>query len=114
MSKHICRCKHDMSRGRIPEINLTEEEYALEYMVYQTTRFGVEISEPETEKHIIHTPSFNVWYSFYNNDFKNILPDKECHTFRKAEEEGEDVFMFMPKGDWRDLLKKDKSKVKIK
>ena len=45
MGAHIWRCRHDMAHGRIPEIDLTEEQYALEYMVYQTTKFGVELPD---------------------------------------------------------------------
>lgn len=59
MGGHIWRCKHDMAHGRIPEIDLTEEQYALEYMAYQTTKFGVELPIPEIDKHITATPSYN-------------------------------------------------------
>lgn len=104
MGGHIWRCKHDMAYGRIPVINLTEEQYALEYMVYQTTRFGVELPAPEIDKHIIATPSYNAWYKFYSDHFKNTLTDEQWNAFQQAQREGQDTSAFMPSGHWTDLL----------
>ena len=101
---HIWRCKHDMSHGRIPVIDLTEEQYALEYLVYQTTKFGVDIPEPEIDKHIAKTPSYTAWYNFYANHFNNVLTDNDWKEFVALRSSGQDVSMFMPKGNWRDLL----------
>ena len=42
---HIWWCNHAMSHGRIEKVDLTEEQYALEYLVYQTRKFGVELPE---------------------------------------------------------------------
>ncbi len=109
---HIWRCRHDMSHGRIPEIDLTEEQYAFEYMVYQTTRFGVEFPEPEIDKHITATPSYNAWYTFYNTHFNHTLTEEQWNSFQKAKKEGKDVSMFMPKGNWQDTLEENKSHVK--
>lgn len=33
MGGHIWYCRHEMSHGRIPKVDLTEEQYVLEYMV---------------------------------------------------------------------------------
>ena len=105
MGAHIWRCKHDMSHERISEIDLTEEEYALEYMVYQTTKFGVELPEPEIDKHITATPSYNAWYKFYADHFKYTLTDEQWEAFQRAQESGQDTSSFMPSGHWTDLLK---------
>ncbi len=104
MGAHIWRCKHDMSHGRISEIDLTEEQYALEYMVYQTTKFGVELPEPEMDKHITATPSYNAWYKFYADHFKHTLTNEQWKAFQQAEREGQDTSSFMPSGHWTDLL----------
>ena len=106
MGAHIWRCKHDMAHGRIPEIDLTEEQYALEYMVYQTTKFGVELPEPEIDKHITATPSYNAWYKFYSNHFKDVLTDEQWNAFQEAQRNGQDTSAFMPSGHWTDLLEK--------
>ena len=110
MGGHIWRCKHDMAHGRIPEIDLTEEQYALEYMVYQTTKFGVELPEPEMDKHITATPSYNAWYKFYADHFKYTLTDEQWEAFQRAQESGQDTSAFMPSGHWTDLLEKPATK----
>ena len=107
---HIWRCKHDMAHGRIPKFDLTEEQYALEYMVYQTTKFGVEIPEPEIDKHITRTPSYNAWFKFYSNHFKDVLTDEQWDAFQQAQEEGQDTSAFMPSGHWTDLLEEPMQK----
>jgi len=112
MGAHLWHCRHDMSHGRIPKIDLTEEEYALEYMVYQTTRFGVELPEPQMDKHVTATPSYNAWYQFYSNHFKNDLTDEQWKAFQQARKNGQDTSAFMPSGHWTDLLKKPEEKVK--
>lgn len=106
MGGHIWRCRHDMSHGRIPEIDLTEEQYALEYMVYQTTKFGVELPAPEIDKHITATPSYNAWYKFYSSHFKDVLTDEQWNAFQQAQRNGQDTSAFMPSGHWTDLLEK--------
>lgn len=106
MGGHIWRCRHDMSHGRIPEIDLTEEQYALEYMVYQTTKFGVELPAPEIDKHVTATPSYNAWYKFYSNHFKAVLTDEQWNAFQQAQRNGQDTSAFMPSGHWTDLLEK--------
>lgn len=106
MGGHIWRCRHDMAHGRIPEIDLTEEQYALEYMVYQTTKFGVELPTPEIDKHITSTPSYNAWYKFYSSHFKDVLTDEQWNAFQRAQRNGQDTSAFMPTGHWTDLLEK--------
>jgi len=104
IGSHIWKCKHDMAHGRIPEIDLTEEQYALEYMVYQTTKFGVELPTPQIDKHIIATPSYSAWYEFYSRHFKNALTDEQWQAFQQAQKNGQDTSIFMPSGHWTDLL----------
>jgi len=107
---HIWRCRHDMSHGRIPEFDLTEEQYALEYMVYQTKKFGVELEEPEIDKHIIATPSYRAWFNFYDNHFKNVLNNEQWNTFQQKQINGEDVSEYLPNGNWKETLEQPKQK----
>lgn len=110
MGAHIWRCRHDMAHGRIEQIDLTEEQYALEYMVYQTTKFGVELPEPTIDKHITATPSYNAWYGFYSNHFKNVLTDEQWNAFQQAQRNGQDTSAFMPSGHWTDSLEQPTQK----
>ena len=98
----------EIEHGRAGEImskaNLTEEHYALEYLIYQTTKFGVELPEPAIDKHVTDTPSYRAWYYFYFNHFKNVLTAEEWEAFQEARKEGKDTSAFMPSGSWKDLL----------
>ena len=114
MGGHIWSCRHNMAHGRIPEIDLTEEQYALEYMVYQTTKFGVELPAPEIDKHINSTPSYWAWFRFYDNHFKNVLTNEQWQAFQKARSNGKDTSAFMPSGHWTDLLEKTETLTKKK
>lgn len=85
--------------------DLTEEQYAMEFCVYQTKKFGVDdLPEPEIDKHIPRTSKYNTWYTFYNNHFKNVLTNEQRNTFQIAQKENKYVSEFMPKGDWKDQL----------
>lgn len=110
LGERIWRCKHYMAHGRIPEIDLTEEQFALEYMIYQTTKFGVELPKPEIDKHINVTPSYRAWYKFYENHFKCTFTDEQWKEFQRAQESGQDTSAFMPSGKWTDLLEKPATK----
>lgn len=103
---YILRCKHEMSHGRIPQIDLTEEEYAIEYMVYQTTKFGAELPDPQMDKHIIPTPSYLAQFKFYDNHFKHVLSDTQWNCFQQLKSEGKDVSAFFPAGNWQDTIEK--------
>ena len=107
---HIWRLRHEMSHGRIEYFDLTEYQYALEFMVYQTKKFGVELEEPAIDKHITPTPSYNAWYKFYSNHFRYTLTDEEWNAFQNAQKNNEDVSQFMPEGNWKDLIEKPAQK----
>ncbi|MDD4548092.1 MAG: hypothetical protein PHI05_05075 [Bacilli bacterium] len=90
------------------KIDLTEEQYAIEYCAYQTTKFGVEFDKPEPGKHILSTPSYEAWYRFYDNHFNNKLTDAELSEYQINKKQGNDVSNYMPKGNWKDNLPKVK------
>lgn len=106
MGGHIWRCRHEMAHGRISQIDLTEEEYAIEYMVYQTVKFGVELPEPQIDKHITTTPSYIAWFKFYDSHFKYVLSDSQLKCFQQLKKEGKDVSAFLPAGNWQDTMEK--------
>lgn len=45
------------------EEGLAELEYALEYAIYQTTRFGVQIPVPKDGEHVEKTESYLKWFA---------------------------------------------------
>lgn len=95
--------RHLMSHGIVPQTDLSEDQFALEYLVYQTVRFGVAIPEPCYGKTIQATPSYQKWYNFYHNHFHG-MSDERWQAFSQAYSAGEDVTPFLPKGSWRDSL----------
>ena len=105
---HIWYCNHEMAHERIDRVDLTEEQYAMEYMVYQTKKFGVELRDPEEGKHIEQSPSYMAWYQFYSNHFKNVLTDEEWNKFMLAKKNNEDITPYLPEGNWKDFMGKAK------
>ena len=108
LSAHIWKTEEDMASGIIPKTDLTEEEYALDYMIYQTNRFGTEITIPKAGKQIILTPAYNAWYGFYSDYFNLVLSDEEWKTFQYAIKNNQDISIFMPTGNWKDIIEKFK------
>lgn len=61
-------------------VDLSEEEYTFDYLVYYTRHFGVEFPEPEEGKRIVITDSFMDWYKTYYDYYKNILSDEQYES----------------------------------
>ena len=102
---NVWRLNHDMADGRIKEnIDLMPYQYAIEYCVMHTTRFGVEISEPKEGEHVEATKSYWAWFEWWDNYFKNTLTDEEYKEYEHKSEKGEDISKFRPTGDWKDNL----------
>lgn len=105
---YLWYCNHEMSDGRMDYVDLTEEQYAMEYMVYQTKKFGVELGEPEEGKHIEQSDSYMAWYQFYSNHFKNVLSKEDFNKFVLAKKNNEDITSYLPEGSWKDSMGKSK------
>lgn len=101
---------HAMSHD-ILKVDLTEEQYTLEYLIYQTRKFGVELSDAEEGKHIKKTPSFDAWYKFYHNHFYNVLTEEQFKELQYRKSRDENIDEFMPQGSWEDLLIEKDSKI---
>jgi len=110
MGAFLWRMNHDMADGRIEEFDLTEDQYRMEYLVYQTRKFGVELADAEIDKHVTATPSYWAWFKFYDNHFKNELSDEEWKDFCKKKEAGEDISEYLPTGNWKDSFEEGKKR----
>lgn len=103
LSYSLWKKKKDISLN----IDTTEDEYALDYMIYQTTKFGVDLSIPIDGNRIFKTSSYIAWYSFYKNHFK-----KNKDTWKRflyAKKNNFDISEYLPKGNWKDLYEKQKT-----
>lgn len=102
MNGYIINCNKIMSYNHDINIDLTEEQYALEYMIYQTKKFGTDVSEPKEKQHIKTTDTYWKWFRFYDNYFKNELSKKDLKKFTKAKNTGKDVSKYLPKDKWNE------------
>lgn len=64
--------KYRMASAAHSELNTTEDDYALEYLIYKTKKFGTKIPEPKRGQHIRITEEYERWYEYYENHFKRI------------------------------------------
>lgn len=83
-------------------------QYALEFLVYYTKKFGVEFSkEPTEEEHVERSASYNEWYTFWQKHFEN-MPKKEYSEYISGRISGADVTKYLPKKTWQETKKEDK------
>lgn len=90
--------------------SIEEAQYALEYLMYYTTKFGVEFTqEPSVTKHIERNISYTAWYNYWYNHFNNMTKE-QYEEFVNARFCKKDTSKFMPKGSWKDVYAKIKTK----
>ena len=106
----LWRIRHEVSHGRMEPTDTTELQYRIEYLVYQTRKFGVDIPDAKIDCHVEKTPSYLAWYRFYDNHFKNELTDEEWNEFINKKDVGEDVSNYLPTGSWKDTLEEGKKR----
>lgn len=99
----IFRLQNDVKDNDDPD-NLTEYQYALEFCMYQTRKFGVELPNAEIDKHVLRTESYNKWTSFWHNHFINVLSSEEKWACNQAWKNGEDISRFLPNVNWQETL----------
>lgn len=98
---------HDHHIFDISPKDLVETQYALEYLVYQTKRFGVEFNEPKEGSHIERSESYNQWYNFWYNFMETMDPNTK-EAFIDAKCKGESVEKYLPKESWKEYYDKAK------
>jgi hypothetical protein len=101
----IWRMNHDAAHSRIvltEKMNedLNEAQYAIEFAVLNTRRFGVEIPEPKDNEHVQRTEPYNKWFSWWNHYIQHKLTDEEYKELDKLMETGQDYSSFRPEGTW--------------
>jgi hypothetical protein len=96
---------HDASHGRFEMTDgigqdLIDAQYAIEYAVLKTKRFGVEIPEPKETEHVARTESYNKWFRWWNNYFKRTLTNEQWLDFECLYNTGKDISHYRPEGSW--------------
>ena len=103
--KMISQLSHDMERGKMPkDLDLTPCQYALEFCMMHTSRFGVKIEQPTNGEHVKATDSYLAWFHWWNEYFQKTLTNKEYKKYQHKLEKGEDISHFRPSGNWRDNI----------
>lgn len=104
---YIWRTNHDAYHGWIEltkedYTSLIECQYAIEFAVLQTRRFGVEIPEPKNNEHVKRTDSYNKWFRWWDDYIQQGLTDEEHKVLDSLINNNKDYSEFRPKGDWKD------------
>lgn len=105
----IWRINHEVADGRLTlsqqqKQNLLEYQYALEYLVYYTRKFGVEFTqEPQKGLHVEHSSDYLAWFRFWHNHF-NSMSREEYNAFVDKKQNGEDISGFLPSTTWKEAL----------
>lgn len=103
---------HDMNKpwGRnISAQELIEAQYALEYLVYHTKKYGVEFSrEPISNEHVERSESYNAWYGFWKQHFDSMNQD-DYNAFLEDKFNGKDISKYMPCDTWKNHYQKVKT-----
>lgn len=102
----IWRVNHDISHGRLAitdkiQSELLELQYCIEFAVYNSRRFGVEIPEPKENEHVQRTESYNKWFRWWDNYIKNTLTSVEFSKLGELLKNEKDVSHYRPNEDWR-------------
>lgn len=62
---------------------ITEMQYAFEYCILKTKKYGVEVENPKDSEHVKITTSFQKWYEWWDNIYSKV-PYEENAVFLKA------------------------------
>lgn len=96
------------NKGLVSENTTLLDGYALEYLMYKTKDFGVEIPDAKPGEHILPNDSFKSWYEYYSNWFLIVLTKRELSEFFDKRNNGEDVSQYLPEEKWSDINQKRK------
>lgn len=103
LTKFIWNTRESISHGKLPDMDLTEQTFALEYMIYQTTKFGVAIPLPEENKHVPVTASYIDWFTYYTKHFHDDMDEETFNTFLDEKKKGKDVSSYLPEKTWSSI-----------
>ena len=105
LTKYIFDTHERISKGNLPDMDITEQNYALEYMMYQTTRFGVAINPPEEGKHVQISSSYLDWFTYYTKHFHDNMEEETFNQFLEDKRKGKDISSYLPEKTWSELHK---------
>lgn len=107
LGNYLWDCENYVNKDDKVRMNLDEELYALEYMIYQTKKFGVKLEE--SLSHLKITDSYRKWYKYYADYYEYVLNDIEREELGLLIINGFDTTKYLPQNHYvknRKYLKK--------
>lgn len=105
-----------LTSKELNECDLQDDEYALEYLINKTKKFGVEIEKDKNGK-IIKNGDFLNWCEYYMKYFTKVLSREEFRKFLDLKSRGYNVSKYLPNGSYlnykKKILMKNKTYIKI-
>lgn len=98
----IWRMNHDTADGRIelkPELlhDLMEAQYAIEFAVFNTNRFGVNVKKGTESEHVETSKDYFTWLEAWNNYVQYELKEDDYIKLMALVENNGDYSMYRPK-----------------
>lgn len=93
--------RHEESHERVEHVDLTEQEFGISYLVNQTRKYGVELAEPQVDKHLSPTESYQKWYGFWRK-WMSSFDDKTWELLQQKIKKQEDISEYLPERKWNE------------
>jgi hypothetical protein len=93
------------SKAKDKNIDTVEDEYALEYLMNQTEKFGVEL-EKSDDGRIIKSGDYASWYEYHLHYFNKKLKRNEFMQFLELKSRGYNVSKYLPNDSYLEYKKK--------
>jgi len=101
--KHASQLNHEIGMPMPIEVadDMIRAQYALEFAVMQSRRFGVEIPDPKPGEHVDRTDSYKAWYEWWDTYIQRDMTSEQWGELNALLETGGDLSKFRPSGDWK-------------
>jgi hypothetical protein len=101
----LWRIRHDSADGRLrmtAELmnDMQELQYVIEYLAYQSNRFGTNIPEPKEGEHVVRTDEYWKWFRWWKKYIEK-LSDKDISDIDVCLNTKVGIEKYRPEGDWR-------------
>lgn len=83
------------SNEKLSMDDMLEMQYGLEYLMYKTKTYGLDVSEPCYPEHITAGPLFDEWYQYYSS-YLEQLDESKIEEINNCLKNGESVEKYAP------------------
>lgn len=111
LDNYILKYKRIQAYNMIRGLDITEDEFALEYLINKTKNFGVEL-EKDKEGRVIKTGDYAGWYEYFAKYFNKVLSKEEFRKFIELKSKGYNVSQYLPQESYLDYKKSKEEQAK--